>query len=408
MPVITKVVLDGTLFAECEMHGANRDGMMRLTEDITERLVLKNNLDLSFASTVYIEKYDRALKEFINKNYEGYSNKIFSKKPPALSNLLKWKRLFGRKLSKIPISPYYDEIDNCDLFHSFYHPFTNGVLKNNIKRSITYLDIIPLKFNGYPDSLINRTKDIVNSIASNHAISISEFSKNDLLNYDKRIKPENVYVAPLAASKTLFYKNNSKEDWTHVKAKYSLPENYFLCVAGSDIRKNIPHIIQSFNKFLLQEKPKDIHLVLTGNGSHNLSMLNDLNISNEVKSKIFIPNKFIDSDDLAVLYTNAKCFFFMSLYEGFGLPALEAMQCGTPTVVSNTTSLPEVVGEGGILLPPTDIDALCETMNNMYKDESLRNKYAKAGLKKASTFSWQRCADEYADIFTKIITNTSK
>ena len=402
---VTKVVLDGTLFAECEMHGANRDGMMRLTEDITERLILNKELDLSFASTIYIEKYDTALKQFVSKNYKGYSNKIYSKKPPVLSNLLKWKRLFGRNLSKIPITPFYSQINDSNLFHSFYHPFTNAVLKNNIKRSITFLDIIPLKFNGYPESLINRTKDIVNSIVSNYAISISEFSKNDLLNYDGRVKPENVFVAPLAASKTLFYKNDNVGEWEHVKAKYSLPQNYFLCVAGSDIRKNIPHIIKSFNNFLLQEKYTDIHLVLTGNGSHNISMLNDLNVGGFVRSKIFIPERFIDSSDLAVLYSNAKCFFFMSLYEGFGLPALEAMQCGTPTVVSNTTSLPEVVGEGGILLSPTDEDALSQTMSDIYNDESLRIKLAEAGLKKASTFSWDRCANEYAEIFKKITTN---
>ena len=404
----TKVVLDGTLFSECQMIGANRDGMMRLTEDITERLILNKELDINFVNTLYIEKYDSALKCFINDKYPNHINKLFSKKPPFFSNILKWKRFFRTKLAKVPINPYYKELDELDVFHSFYYPFPKSILKNNIKKSITYLDIIPLKLKGYPDDLIQRTKNIVDCIAGNFAISISEFSKQDLLNYDKRIKEENVFVVPLAASPNLFYQNKNEKDWAFVKEKYDLPDNFFLCVSGNDLRKNIKHIIKSFNKLLLQEKYSDLHLVLTGNASHNNSMLTDLKISSEVRKKICIPNKFIDSADLAVLYSNSICFFFMSLYEGFGLPALEAMQCGTPTVVSNTTSLVEVVGEGGVLLSPTDEDALCETMNNIYNNSTLRIKLAKAGLIQASKFSWDRCAIEYADIFKKIGTNFDK
>ena len=403
MPAQTKIVLDGTLFSECQMQGANRDGMMRLTEDITQRLILKNDLDVSFASTLYIEKYDSSLKKFIQEKYPEHAHKIFSKSPPFFSNILKWKSLFRKRLSTIPISPYYKKLDEQDLFHSFYYPFSKSILKNNIKRSITYLDIIPLKLKGYPNDLVERTKAIVNCIASDFAISISEFSKQDLLNFDKRTDPKKIFVVPLAASKELFYQNKDEADNLFVKKKYSLPDKYFLCVAGNDLRKNIPHIIKSFNRFLLQEKPSDLFLVLTGNGSHNRSILDELNLSKEVRDKIFIPGRFIDSADLAVVYSNAMCFFFMSLYEGFGLPALEAMQCGVPTVTSNTTSLPEVVGDGGIMLPPKDVDALCEVMNNLYKGEALREQYSRAGLQRASSFSWERCADEYAGIFKKIV-----
>ena len=101
-------------------------------------------------------------------------------------------------------------------------------------------------------------------------------------------------------------------------------------------------------------KINDLHLVLTGNGSHYYKMLDELIVPTEVRAKIFIPVTFIDSQDLAVLYSNAVCFFFMSLYEGFGLPALEAMQCGTPVVVSNTTSLPEVVGTAALVAASPD------------------------------------------------------
>jgi glycosyltransferase involved in cell wall biosynthesis len=220
--------------------------------------------------------------------------------------------------------------------------------------------------------------------------------------YDKRIDEQKVFVVPLAASKELFYQNGNKDDWYIVKQKYNLPDNYFLSVAGNDSRKNIRTVIKSFTKLLLQEKMQDLHLVLTGNGSHNYEMMEELNIPKEVRAKIFIPLTFIDSQDLAVLYSNAVCFFFMSLYEGFGLPALEAMQCGTPVVVSNTTSLPEVVGDAALTIDPTDIDALCSAMLLIHNSTDLRNHYATASLQRAEQFSWSRCADEYGAIFNEI------
>ncbi len=399
-----KIVLDGTLFSECELRGANRDGMMRLTEDITEKLVLNKELAISFASNYYVKKYDNALKAFIAHHYPDHQDKIFSKSPPSFTNFFNWKELFKTKLSAI-LNPYYKEINEQDLFHSFYYPFQKNVLRNKIQKSITFLDIIPLKLGGYPETLVQRTKAIVDCITSGYAISISEFSRQDLLNYDNRIREDKVFVVPLAASEKLFYQNKDVESWKAIKNKYGLPDNYFLSVSGNDARKNIPHLIKSFDRFVMQEKPSDIYLVLTGNGSHSRSLLDTLNISKAAKDRIFIPETFIDSKDLAVLYSNAICFFFMSLYEGFGLPALEAMQCGVPVVTSNTTSLPEVVGSAGITISPTDSDGLCEVMNNIYNDTDLRNAYAAKALEKAATFSWQRCADEYSAIFKKITSN---
>lgn len=401
-----KVVLDGALFSECEKAGANRDGMTRLAEDITDKLMLNKDLDISFANTVFMEKYDSLLKKNIGKKYPARIGKIISKKPPKLLNVFAFRRVFRNPLIKNFIHISYKAFENQDIFHSFYYPFSKPLMKNNkVKKSITFLDIIPLRLKGCSYDLVSWTKEIVASIESNYAISISEYSKQDLLDYDKRIKPENVFVAPLAADEKIFYPNKDVENWNYVKQKYKLPDNYFLSVSGKDKRKNIPHLVASFNKFLLQQKYRDIYLVLTGNTTHNYAMLNDLKISREVRDKIIMPNTFIDTNDMAALYSHAMCFFYMSYYEGFGLPALEAMQCGVPVVTSNATSLPEVVGNAGITLPPKDEDVLCDVMNKMYNSEALRNQYAEAGIARASTFSWQRCADEYAHIFKQIASN---
>ncbi len=396
-----KVALDGTLFSECYLRGANRDGMMRLTEDITKYLVNDYKLDISFVSNYFLQQYDAALKNFVEENYSSHIDKIITKNPPVFTNVFKWKGLYKSKLSNL-LNPSYKSLNKQDIFHSFYYPFQKNISDIKIKKTITYLDIIPLMLKGYPQELVQRTSAIVDSIKKGYAISISEYSKTDLLNYDKRINEENVFVVPLAASANLFYKNINIADWQRVKEKYNLPDHYFLSVSGNDSRKNIPHLVECFNQFVLQEKHNDLFLVLTGNGSHNRSMLDKINIKKEVKDKIFISDTFIDSEDLAVLYSNAICFFFMSLYEGFGLPALEAMQCGVPVVTSNTTSLPEVVGNAGFTVSPTNVNDLAEVMSKLYHDAALRNEYADKALQRAATFSWERCAKEYTEIFTLV------
>jgi glycosyltransferase involved in cell wall biosynthesis len=107
-------------------------------------------------------------------------------------------------------------------------------------------------------------------------------------------------------------------------------------------------------------------------------------------------------EDLAAIYSQAHSFYFMSTAEGFGLPPLEAMQCGVPTVTSNVTSMPEVVGDGGIMLAPTDEDGLCETMDQLYFHPALREAYRIRALKRAREFSWDRCVSEHIEIFKKI------
>lgn len=399
-----KLIMDGALFSECEMHGSNSFGMVRIAEEVVKEFVNYNEFDISFVNTVYSKKYDSFLKLFLENRYPAYRNKILSNTPilssslPGLSTL---SRYFAKYLS---LEVKCTGLDKGDIYHSFYYPFNKNIISNaNIKKSITYLDIIPLRMKGYNKTLVDITKQVVKSIVSNYAISISEFSKQDLLDYNNEISADRVFVAPLAASKELFFQNKNREEWVRVKRKYSLPDNYFLSVSSTDIRrKNIPHLIKCFSQFVLQEKPRDLFLVLVGNATYNYAVVNKLNINKAVRDKIVISKRYIENEDLSVVYSNALCFFFMSLYEGFGLPVLEAMQCGIPVVTSNATSLPEVAGNAAIMVNPKDEMALCNTMNEVYNNEALRVKYAALGIDRAKNYSWKKCAEDYKTIFKKI------
>ena len=122
----------------------------------------------------------------------------------------------------------------------------------------------------------------------------------------------------------------------------------------------------------------------------------------QYKDRIIITG-YVPDEDLSAIYSGATAFVFPSLYEGFGLPILEAMQCGTPVISSNSTSLPEVVGDAGILVDPKDQDQLCQAMLDILNDDTLRETLKQKGLERAKQFSWEKCANETVEIYKKII-----
>jgi glycosyltransferase involved in cell wall biosynthesis len=123
-----------------------------------------------------------------------------------------------------------------------------------------------------------------------------------------------------------------------------------------------------------------------------------LKVPDSLKNRIVVTG-YVDDEELAPLYSGALCFIYLSLMEGFGLPPLEAMQCGTPVITSNTSSLPEVVGDSGVMLTPDDTDGLCQWVLRFYQQPALRQTYAHQSIGQAKTFNWERCAQETIDAY---------
>lgn len=159
-------------------------------------------------------------------------------------------------------------------------------------------------------------------------------------------------------------------------------------------RKNLGHLIQCFRKLVYQEKINDLYLVLAGGkGWLYNKLFEEIYRCEALKDRVIVTG-YVADEDLAALYSDALAFVYTSFYEGFGLPPLEAMQCGVPVITSNTSSLPEVVGDAGIMVAPTDADMLCHSMLALYTKSSLREAMSLKSLERAKQFSWEKCTQE--------------
>lgn len=220
--------------------------------------------------------------------------------------------------------------------------------------------------------------------ASKKALRIatsSEYSKKriaDLIGYPK----DSIDVVYCGVNHKFFFPREIEDVVFFDKMK--IPEKYFLFVGSLDPRKNIITAIKAIN-YIAESHPQ-LKLIVCGASSKNFSAIE----VGELKNVIFLG--YVDDELLPHLYSNAIAFVFPSLYEGFGLPVLEAMACGTPVISSNRTSLPEVIGDAGITFEPEDYIALSEHMLNIYMDSNLRSDLIEKGICQASKFTWDRTA----------------
>jgi glycosyltransferase involved in cell wall biosynthesis len=184
-----------------------------------------------------------------------------------------------------------------------------------------------------------------------------------------------------------------------LQQRYDLPQRYFLFVGTLQPRKNVPLLLRAFALARRRSRGR-VALALAGQaglGADALkSLTGKLGISDDVRWLGYVP-----SEDRPGLYAAAAAFVFPSLYEGFGLPAVEAMAWGTPVIASNTSSLPEVVGDAGILVDPRDVDALAEAMTRVLDDSALSERLVTAGRVQAAHFRWEACAEVIESTFAE-------
>ncbi len=300
-----------------------------------------------------------------------------------------------------------DMLATADIYHTPFYPFPEQIKRSNkLKKVITIYDLIPVLYPKFfqfqEDGLIH---NVLKSIDNDTWVTcISQATKNDLCNYLPSLDPSRVFLTHLAAS-SLFYPCYDLAKIGAVKAKFGIPNgHYVLSLSTLEPRKNVTQTIKCFSRLVEDGAFSDLSLVLVGTKGWNFDpIFNAIAANPKIRDRIVVTG-YVADEYLAPLYSGAMMFVYPSFYEGFGLPPLEAMQCGVPVITSNTSSLPEVVGEAGIMVDPEDGDALCQAMLTIYNSTEVRQKMSDDSLAQASKFSWKKCAEQTIDAYNVAIT----
>jgi glycosyltransferase involved in cell wall biosynthesis len=294
-------------------------------------------------------------------------------------------------------------IPSCDLFISPHYNIPIRKIKAR-KRAVIINDVNHLVFTDefpFHKKLYARYMISAAIRKSDKVFTLSEFSKQEIIkyagNYSKDIK---VLYCGLD-SEELKAKLNLKS-FEKIRTKYNLPADYFLYVGSIKPHKNLLTALKAFNLWRSKYNGKN-KLVLVGIKQSDLASNSEaLNLID--KNSTIIPG-YVPDDDLAVYYNNAKCLIFPSLYEGFGLPPLEAMIYGCPVLTSNSASLPEVCGTAALYFEPLNFEELASKMEQIINDDNLRRGLVEKGYTNASRFTREKLNENLKFDIDKMLLN---
>jgi glycosyltransferase involved in cell wall biosynthesis len=318
--------------------------------------------------------------------YSGRVSVYERRFPPARA--LRW---LWRSSNFLPLDATMTDID-------IYHG-TNFVVPplSRVPSVVTIFDVIML----LPEFGVSmfRREELQRYIdRADAVICISDHTKNDVINFFK-VPEEKMRVTLLAADER-FAPIADHDAVSRVTKRLGIEGEYILYTGTMDSRKNILTLVRAFD-MLKKEKRIDHKLVLAGKkGWLYEEILESVRTLGLEKDVVF--TGFVADDDMPYLYNGAVLFAYPSLYEGFGLPPLEAMACGCPVVTSNTTSLPEVVGDAGLMVDPERPEELADAMGRIIEESELRAGLRARGLLRAAEFSWKRCAGETLEIYRSL------
>ena len=305
-----------------------------------------------------------------------------------------------RSLAQVPAALRRQRID---VFHGIDHvgiPFTG----KTGKYVVTIHDVIPLIL---PRTFTPRHRAVVRLALArvrrqaDHVIVPSHAVKQDVVRHLGL--PEELVTVTHHGCEPRFHAEADPAAFGAATARYGLPSRYVLAVGTLEPRKNLVALLQAFARLRRAgEVDPALRLVLAGARGWLDEPIFRTVRSFGLDEAVCFPG-FIDDDDLPDLYRGAELFVFPSLYEGFGLPPLEAMACGVPVVASNTSSMPEVAGGAAMLVDPRDVDQLAAVIARTLRDEKLRERLRGAGIARARQFSWRTAARKVLDVYASLV-----
>jgi glycosyltransferase involved in cell wall biosynthesis len=304
--------------------------------------------------------------------------------------------IVSRRLSPLPVDLLTATSPDIILFTNF----VRGPIATNAKTITIIYDLSFILFNEFSSSKNSELllKQVPKSISkSDRIVTISQNSKQEIIN-QYNVKPAKIEIVNPAINHAV-YRPANKQGIDSVKTKYGIKGQYILYTGTLEPRKNIVGILEGYS-ILSKNILSSYTLVLAGGKGwldeeieERLAGLKELNI---------IKTGYVADEDLPALYSGATVFVYPSFYEGFGMPPLEAMACGTPVITSNNSSLPEVVGEAGIMIDAKDTGALTKSIEKVISSKKLQNEMIKKGIKQAKKFSWEESAKKLYELIQSI------
>lgn len=231
-------------------------------------------------------------------------------------------------------------------------------------------------------------------------ITVSNYSKNDLIKW-YQADENKIKVIYNGYNRFIFRKIDDRPTIDETLAKYSISGNYLLYVGRVEKKKNISKLIEAFSLIKQEHRDLNCRLVLAGKAGYGYDEVTYA-IQEFGLTKDVIMTGWVEENDLPFLFNGATAFVFPSSYEGFGIPLLQAMACGTPIITSCSTSIPEVVGEAALLSNPLSAKSMAEAMTKIIYNSELRDQLIAAGQERIKLFSWQRCTEETLKVLNDI------
>ncbi|MBU4349105.1 glycosyltransferase family 4 protein [bacterium] len=294
---------------------------------------------------------------------------------------------------------------NCfkfDLLHSLNSELP---LYCNVKTIVTIYDLKYIKYPYFFDDFsIIKSRYLKYTMKkgaekANKIIAVSQSTKKDIINL-LGIEQEKIRVIYAASNLELYSQKNYNISNSKILKKYSIKKPYFLYVGEKRPHKNLKGLIQAFALFKHKYDRWNTYLVITGK---KYSSYNEY-IYEAEKLKIMdslIFTEFVPDEYLKVVYSEAEALLLISFYEGFGIPILEAMECGTPVITSNISSMPEVAGDAAILVDPNNPEKIADAMYKVRTIDGLREGLIKKGFRRVKDFSWQKAARQVLELYKK-------
>lgn len=301
---------------------------------------------------------------------------------------------FMSTFAPLPYSLFFHNHAEVTHFQNFLVP--PGV------RGRVIATIHDMVYRACPETMASRTRNMMrlnmerSLKRADHIVTISAFSKNEILKYTK-IPEKKITVIPCGVNSDFYHSEKDPGNIRTIHTQYNIPLNYILYMGTLEPRKNLPVLLDAYALALQTEKDLPFLVLAGSKGWGYREIMQKINLLN-LSSKVIITG-YISQQHKAALLSAAEFFVFPSIYEGFGLPPLEAMACGTPVVASAIPSCTEVLGDAALFASPNSTRELAEALLTMHRSNELRAKYAARGITQVRHFSWKAAALKMAELY---------